>query len=450
MRNGFLKSIAGLLASAGLALAAAPGPVVQVSFEDAEKIAMPNGSEVSKVQPLPPGTKVVSSEPVMMDGPAVWDNGAVGGPSNRFWAGADYLLWWIKDSKLPPLVTTGPAASGGALGYPGTSILFGGTHDYDHEDFSGGRFTAGMWLDCERTVGLEGSYFFLGGHNNFFNAGSSGAVGSAVLARPFYDLSSGGASNSELAAFPGWGFLGPQVGGSIHVALNSSLQGAEANGVLNLACSPCFRFDLLGGFRYLELREDVDILEHVNVLPTADTAAFGPVFTPGNQIDLFDGFGTRNHFYGGQIGGRAEWVRGRIFVDVLGKVALGDTDEELDINGNTLVTTAAGARTRTPGGLLALSDNIGSYSRNRFAVVPEAGVNVGYQINCHLRAYVGYTFLYWSDVARPGDQINLGLNSNRAPTSGTYNPAATPARVVAIRDTDFWAQGINFGLEFCF
>ncbi len=31
------------------------------------------------------------------------------GPPGRFWVGAEYILWWVKDARPPSLVTTGPA-----------------------------------------------------------------------------------------------------------------------------------------------------------------------------------------------------------------------------------------------------------------------------------------------------------------------------------------------------
>jgi hypothetical protein len=67
----------------------------------------------------------------------------------------------------------------------------------------------------------------------------------------------------------------------------------------------------------------------------------------------------------------------------------------------------------------------------------------------NLRAFVGYTFLYWSDVARPFDQINFNVNSTRVPTS-ILMPSGPPTLPLTIRDTSFWAQGINVGIEFRF
>src|SRR5262249_28745573 len=62
-------------------------------------------------------------------------------PAGRLWARGEYLLWWIRDSHLPPLVTISPVGSAGILGRPGTAVLIGGS-GVDNEERSGGRFEA--------------------------------------------------------------------------------------------------------------------------------------------------------------------------------------------------------------------------------------------------------------------------------------------------------------------
>src|SRR5262249_43914626 len=166
-------------------------------------------------------------------------------------------------------------------------------------------------------------------------------------------------------------------------------------------CGP--HVDLLAGFRYAQLDEGLTVREDLNVL-----AAPAPI--GGSTIELADEFGTHNRFYGGPIGARAAANTGRVFVNVVGKVALGGTEQTVGINGTTVITPAGGARSAQPGGLLALPTNSGRFERSEFTVVPEVGLNVGLQVTNHLRAYVGYNFLYWSSVARPGDQIDLGGN----------------------------------------
>jgi hypothetical protein len=200
--------------------------------------------------------------------------------------------------------------------------------------------------------------------------------------------------------------------------------------------------DFLAGFRYLELDEGLTIQENLTLLPTAPANA-------GTTFGLADEFTTHNRFYGGQIGARGEYWKGKAFVNLYGKVALGETQETISINGLTIITPPGGTPTAHAGGLLALPTNSGHFTRDEFAVVPEIGINVGYQVTDHLRAFVGYTFLYWSDVARPADQIDLAINGTQVPTNLGSGKLVGPARpAVNLNSTDFWAQGINFGLEF--
>jgi hypothetical protein len=181
-------------------------------------------------------------------------------------------------------------------------VLFGG-QDLDLDPFSGMRFTAGFWLNQCQTFGVEGSFFSLGSRSNNFTTGSTGAPGSQVLARPFFDVSTGMA-NAELIAFPGL------ASGTVGVQSTSRLQGAGANFLCNLCCScadccdccqPCggYRVDLIGGFRYLDLKEGLGISENIQVLPGS------PVLPGSTIIGAFDQFDTRNQFYGAQIGARA-------------------------------------------------------------------------------------------------------------------------------------------------
>src|SRR5205085_3026875 len=132
-----------------------------------------------------------------------------------------------------------------------------------------------------------------------------------------------------------------------------------------------------------------------------------PAVPAGTLFVVQDRFESKNEFNGGQIGLAGEYRSGAWSVDARGLVALGNTHSEVTIAGATQITVPGGVPTTRPGGLLALPTNIGHYSSDRFAVVPEASVVLGYQFTDGLRAFVGYTFLYWSDVRRAGDQIDL-------------------------------------------
>jgi hypothetical protein len=349
---------------------------------------------------------------------------------NRLYVSGEYLLWWIKDSHFPPLVTTAPAGSTGVLGAPGTTVLFGG--DVDNEERSGGRFTAGYWFDNCRTLALETTVFFLANRNVNFSADSNTFP---VLARPFFNLNSG-TEFSEVTTSPGLGT------GNININTFSRMWGAELNLRYNV-CDCCrWRFDLLGGFRYLSLREGLNIQENI----LANAAA--PVFA-GDTIQVNDDFNTRNQFYGGQIGYRLGWTWNRWSIDWLAKVALGDTHQVVNIQGNQLITTPGGATSFFNGGLLALGSNSGSFSRDQFTVVPETDLILGFRVTNHVRLLIGYSFLYWNNVARPGDQIDRVIDVSRIPNTGLQvTPAAQTRPTLQFKGSEFWAQGMSFGLEF--
>src|SRR5262249_41491698 len=147
------------------------------------------------------------------------------------------------------------------------------------------------------------------------------------------------------------------------------------------------------------------------------------------------------------LGAETELRRGRWFVNLRGKVALGDNHETVNIVGGQTVTAPGGAVSQFRGGLLALPSNMGHFTRDHFAVVPEAGCTVGIQLTDGLRAYVGYTFLYWNNVLRPGDQIDRVLDVNQIPNFMPGPPTTQVRPLVPFRQTEFWAQGLNFGLE---
>ena len=122
-------------------------------------------------------------------------------------------------------------------------------------------------------------------------------------------------------------------------------------------------------------------------------------------------------------------------------MGFGNIGQEVAIRGAT--TTVDGGTqqvTNTAAGVLAQGSNSGVYSRDRFGFMPELGVKLGYDLRKNVKFTVGYTFLYWSDVALAGDQVNptvdLLQNSN--------NPSFT------FRETGYWMQGVDLGLSFSY
>ncbi len=353
------------------------------------------------------------------------------GPDGRVWLSAELLLWWTRGQHLPPLVTASPAGTPRELAgvlLPGTLVL-AGNENVNDDLRAGMRLRSGVWFDECQTCGLDGSFFFLGrddDHRSF------NCFDFPVLARPFFNAATG-APDSELVCLPG------VITGSVTVDTSSRFWGADANLRKNLCCACDYRIDGLAGYRYLHLTDSVIVTENLSATSTTN-----PTVPVGTGFLVQDQFQSKNEFNGGQVGLAGEYRSGRWYVDARGLVALGNTHSEVTIGGATQISVPGGPTTVSPGGLLALPTNIGRYSSDQFSVVPEASLSLGYQLGGGIRAFVGYTFLYWSNVRRAGDQIDLVVNPTQIPP-GTLVGAPRPAFLA--RNTDFWAQGISLGVE---
>jgi hypothetical protein len=355
----------------------------------------------------------------------------------RLYGSAEYLLWWMNGASLPPLVTSSPPgtpiAQAGLLGTPGTVTLFGGSTVND-EVRSGMRFTIGGWVDSDSTLGVEGNFLLLEAKATRFAASSNG---SPILARPFVDATTG-KPDAERIAFPG------DVSGSVDAS--ATADGLIGAGLLlrkTLCCDCGFRLDALFGYRYLRFADRLGISEDLtSVNPNS------PVFiVPGTQIRVADGFDAKNEFNGADFGLDARFGSGPCVVDVLAKLAVGADRETVDINGATGVLVPGAPPSTSAGGVLALPSNIGHHTRDEGRVIPELEVNFSYQFTPHVRASIGYSLLYWPEVVRGGDEVDLAVNPNLLPNSAT--PPTGPQRpAFSFQTNHLLAQGLNLGLEF--
>jgi Putative beta barrel porin-7 (BBP7) len=446
--------------------APAPDPaVVQVSTDAVRwvtaraKLSADDGPELKKT-PAVPGTLPVAPQTAQAIPATAYPGGypcyilpdpcaaAAERRAPRFLFSAEYLAWWVKGAEVPPLLTTSPPPGvngvNGAL--PGSTVLLSGD-DLDTTFRQGARFGTVFWLDECASCGFDGRLFFTGRIVNRF-AVDSGMVPN--LFRPFTAANPGLGQFSEQVTAAG------QTIGGFRAENRSFFWGAEANYRDNVCCGCNFRTDLIAGFRYLNLDERLTIIEDFTRLTprlVQDFPGGRQVVEPvGTRVIIRDQFATRNDFYGGQLGLVSEYRRDRWSIDLRTAVTLGGTHQELRIDGTQVRTIPGQPSEVFVGGLLALNTNIGVRSRDVFSVVPEAGVNVGYQLTDHLKAFVGYNFLFWSNVIRPGDQIDTVIDVNRVPRfvpPGVVVPDAGVNRpAVLFRETDFWAQGINVGFEF--
>jgi hypothetical protein len=356
---------------------------------------------------------------------------------SRVYIYGEYLLWWLRQDKVPPLSTTSSNPfDNGILGRPTTLVLFGGD-GIDGSARSGFGFGAGYWLDdcCKQEwVGVRG--FYLSPRDSDFNANSAQFP---TLARPFFNVNQN-IEFAELTAFPGR-FTGRQS-----FSESSKFFGAEVNGGCIVCCGCNYNVGLYGGFRFIELEESLGITESLQGLPTA------PAPFTNTSVLLQEYFGTHNQFYGGQVGVSGEYDYQRVSFEGFAQVALGDTHQSILIDGQQFLTPPGGPTQRSVGGLLAERSNIGRYHRERFSVVPEVGFNVGFLLTSHIRPFIGYDFLYWNNVVRPGTQIDRGLDITQIPNFNVPGvaPVGQNRPTAPQNSTDIWAQGLRLGLEFRF
>jgi hypothetical protein len=377
------------------------------------------------------------------------------------------LVWWYNAPNGIPLLTTGDPVNdpqAGLLGGPSTRTLFG-NRDVPLNPFCGARLTLGVW-NAPRTFGIEAGFFALGRQDSCFSAAADGN-GNPFLAVPF--LSTGaGIENRFLLANPGGqdNPVNTTPGlGSYAAAFQSELAGADIDALANLAARPGFRIDLLGGFVWRGLYENLK-LEYR--LPETDGGFRfdGEEFIalPSFGGSAFDQFSTRNNFYGGQIGARTVWDFGRFSFDFTGKLGIGATVQQVTIQGQSQFTSTTPDRfqgpptttSRTnPFGVFAQTSNIGRSSQAVCALVPEFNTQVNFQALPRLKVFVGYNFMYWSSVVRPADQIDRGINRTNPADLSQYftslqgdSPALPPRPAPTMKTTDLLVQGINLGLEF--
>ncbi|WP_040891851.1 BBP7 family outer membrane beta-barrel protein [Zavarzinella formosa] len=378
--------------------------------------------------------------PMMGTIPGVMDCAPNCGPNcplPTVWIAPEYLNWKTKGSNIPPLVTTAPRGSLGTIGLSDTRVAFGGS-DMLNDWRSGVRIRGGVWLDKCEGLGLDLGYFSLAQARDRFNASSNGDPG---LFRPF--RTPGGAEDAQLAAFID-NTLGPILSGRIAINSTSDLMGAEANLRKVLCCDPSGRLDVLFGFRYMRLRDTLSIFEDLTATSNDPNAA-APF---GTRIQVFDRFQTVNDFYGGQIGLAGEQRFGNFFFGYRGTVALGITHQKTTITGVTNTLTPDGSSSQSQGGLLALPPNIGTYNSDRFSVIPDVQLTLGYQVTKNLRVFAGYNFMYWSNVLRAGEQIDRTVNSTFIPNPGADAGTGALRPAYTRHDTGYWATGWSTGLEF--
>ncbi len=438
MSHRFAAALAGLLVGTGLVLGQAPpaAPDPAAAPAVAPPAPVPNGAANPSDNLAPPL-------------PAFGPVGPVDGkPPCCAWVSAEYLLWFFKGGSLPDrLLNIGSPldSPAGAVGKPGTLGLTNEDH-FSFPGFSGGRIGAGVWLDPYLDCTLEGSAFLLDTQTHAYRTASN-PFGEPLLTIRHLDPNK--AENTYIASAPPTGHT-PASTGSIGYAAASHLWGAEGNFVSCWYSDSNLRFAALAGVRYLDLGEKLDIDYEKAPLPGSTASFLGTTVTSYQAIATVDSFHTRNQFYGGQLGCRTDYRWNRFTFSLGAHVALGFNHASVSVEGKSDLLQGQGVLKETPGGLFAVRSNIGRTVKYELGVIPQVQPRISYQILKHLSGFVAYDFLYWNQVVRPGSEVEARVDIREVPTSPTYNPRGRPAPFFPrpeFNRTDFWAQGVAFGLE---
>jgi hypothetical protein len=348
---------------------------------------------------------------------------------------------------------------------------------------AGQYYRLGYWLDPEHSRAVEAEGFAFFSKSSSFATATNGLIGVRnpagptpflVLSQPNTQIANRTFINTTPDVFVGLftDLVGDGAGGGATIATSSRLFGADVNYRMRLADrGDGGRIELTGGVKWVGLYESMTLgtaTQHFQSVTRTFEPALGlpivptpplnaPVGLPFTNTSLtamqtFDQFETRNNFLGAQIGATGEYRWGPWWVSADAKVALGVTNERINATGGTTTFTTtsttpvtgfplagiplvgqtgappvvANATTATPAGLYTAT---GSLTRNALAVAPSGVFRIGYDIipdTVSLDA--GYSFLYLSNVARPGDQFSAG----------------------PIQTTGFLAHGFNGGVKYKF
>lgn len=370
-------------------------------------------------------------------------------------------------------------------------------------EHGGAQFTIGTWLDPEQCCGVEARYFNIERRTAYFTQDTGNVLVQPTpghifsVALPPLVPPNVGPANAQV-------LLG-QVSGIASVALGNEMWGAEANACHRLCFFGSMVIDGFCGFRYIDFKEayetneTIDLTFPANVttaaggststatvtsstldgittitnttitntttLTTTDTVVPGTPPVDPAHFEIFDRISVRNQFWGGQIGGNAEWYYGKFFVGVRAQVAIGGMHETVDILSQTISPVGGtndpllpphtpvvippsiangGIR---PGGLLSGPADQGRHTRNRFSIIPETNIQVGCQLTSCLRCFVGWDYIYFNHIARPTNQTQLADTTINVQMGSSS--VSVPVRTPLFRFTDgnMWTSGATMGFE---
>ncbi|MCE9525095.1 MAG: BBP7 family outer membrane beta-barrel protein [Planctomycetales bacterium] len=312
-----------------------------------------------------------------------------------WWIRKEGLLFWGKGRSLPPLVTT----SDTPVPPPGTTVLFGGQTENSNARV-GARVDFGTFLGCDEFIGVGGRFWGLANDDTSFSLNSTDLSGQTIE-RPF--LQAPNTPNSLVIADPF-----NEFNGNIRITTRSEVFGADAYVRVRCRQSCMSRTDFVTGYQFTRINESLRIASD----------------TQNGSLVVNDYYGTYNEFHGGVLGVLHDYNYGCVNLMLLARVGLGNMHQ---------TAVALGETNGQQGGLYVESN--AKVVRDKFCAAPELSATLGYQFSPCMQIHIGYTMLYWSNVARPEAVIDQVRGDNTS---------------IVFRDSSFWVQGVSGGLTVTF
>ena len=213
------------------------------------------------------------------------------------------------------------------LGQPNTQVLYGGG-TVSLPGFSGVRISGGLWLDEARNWGLDASGFYLGTQSNGATY-SSDSGGNPVLGQPV--IIPGAGEQAYSASYPGY------IVGTISASTSTFFYGWDLNLSRSLYRDENNQFTAYLGIRSYSMQETLTVNSNITQLQTGVLSYLGQPINVGDQLIVQDQFQGHTDFYGAQIGAKYSLTLSRFGLDVIGKFAMGESEEEYNISGSTSV-----------------------------------------------------------------------------------------------------------------
>jgi len=311
------------------------------------------------------------------------------GRTRGFYANVDYLLFDFRDGPAPALIQHVPTNQVFIQPLPNNSAITVYGDGIRHHAFNGYRAEAGYWVS-DQWAG-EVSFFQFETKNKRFEIASDGEPS---IGRHYQDVSNANNTNTYL------------IFANRPIRMSSARRAPAASSTPPAPCScgavkstsrrratPCslIAATISSASLHRPARRHIHQRRH-------------RTFHDGSGLSIFgtDRFYATNQFYGGQVGFNSYGeIGGGIHGRCDRQARHCGVQQQVAINGVTIETVNGVVTQTTPGHVLTQPSNIGTYSRTRFAFVPELILKLGYQFGEHCNVSLGYDIFTVTSVSAP-------------------------------------------------